>query len=99
MRPHRCLLGTLLVLALALLPVRAGEVKETKSALETDPAGWTDLLADKDLKDWKRVPIPPKDKLKDVDPWKIDGDVLICKGKGAGHEMLLYNKEFTDGVF
>lgn len=74
---------------------------ETKSALEADPAGWIDLLADKDLKDWKRVPIPPGGKLNAKDPWKWDEKekVLVCEGAGAGHEMLLYQKEFADGVF
>ena len=79
----------------------AGDVQETKSALETDPKGWIDLLANADLKDWKRVPIPPKSNLKEPSPWKYDADkkVLVCKGAGAGHEMLLYNKEFSDGIF
>ena len=74
---------------------------ETKSALESDPVGWTDLLADKDLKDWKRVPIPPGGKLNAKNPWSLDAKekVLLCEGAGAGHEMLLYDKEFADGVF
>ena len=46
----------------------AGKVTETKSALESDPSGWTDLLADKSLKAWKRVPIPPGSKLKEKNP-------------------------------
>jgi hypothetical protein len=92
------LFGTLLVLAAALLPVSAGEVKETKSALEADPSGWMDLLAAKNLTEWKRVPIPPGSKLNEKNPWVLN-DVLLCKGKGAGHEMLLYNKEFGDGIF
>jgi hypothetical protein len=79
----------------------AGDAKETKSALESDPKGWIDLLANADLKDWKRVPIPPKSTLKEPSPWKYDADkkVLVCHGAGAGHEMLLCNKEFGDGIF
>ena len=80
---------------------RPGEVKETKSALESDPAGWTDLLADADLAHWKRVPIPPSSKVREPNPWKNDigTKMLICNGAGAPHEMLLYDKEFADGIF
>ena len=71
----------------------------SKSALEADPKGWTDLLA-KGMSDWKRVPIPPGSKLNKKDPWKLDADkkLLVCDGVGV-HEMLLYDKEFADGVF
>lgn len=90
----------------ALIPVTthspAGEVKETKSALETDPKGWINLLPGTDLKDWKRVPIPPGAKLSAKDPWSIvvsaGGLILQCDGVGI-HEMLLLNKEFADGIF
>ena len=77
-----------------------GDVKETKSALEADPAGWTDLLADADLKNWKRVSIPPKGKLSAKNPWSVaaDGKTLICDGVGI-HEMLLWEKEAADGIF
>jgi hypothetical protein len=77
----------------------AGDVKETKSALETDPKGWVDLL-DKGIKDWKRVPIPPKGKLRDKSCWTFDesSKTLICDGVGV-HEMLLFDKEIADGIF
>lgn len=73
---------------------------ETKSALETDGSGWIDLLTGPDLKDWKRVPIPPGGKLNAKNPWKLDAKekVLLCDGIGI-HEMLLYDKELADGVF
>jgi hypothetical protein len=90
-----------LMLAMVLLrPVPAGEVKETKSALEREPAGWINLLADKNLKDWKRVSIPPGSELRGKSPWSVDsaGTTLICDGVGV-HEMLLYGKEFGDGIF
>jgi Domain of Unknown Function (DUF1080) len=87
---------------LALGGLAADEVKETKSALEKDPAGWTDLLAntDTDLKGWKRVPIPAKGKLREKNCWSFDADskTLICDGVGV-HEMLAYDKEFGDGIF
>jgi len=57
-------------------------------------------LADKDLKNWKRVSIPPGSPLASKNPWSIDAGTghLICDGVGI-HEMLLYNEELADGVF
>jgi len=81
-------------------PLLAGDPKETKSALESDPAGWTNLLVDSALKNWKRVSIPPKGKLGERNPWNLPGDgtTLICNGVGI-HEMLLWEKEVSDGIF
>ncbi len=64
-------------------------------ALQTD--GWTDLFPAKDLKGWTRVPIKP---LADKAVWTLseDGKTLVVDGVGAT-EMLLYDKEFGDGVF
>jgi hypothetical protein len=89
----------LVVPPLTHLRAPAGEPKATKSALEADPEGWTDLLAGKDLKHWKRVPIPPGGKLSTKNPWTIDRETgrLICDGVGV-HEMLLYEKQFGDGI-
>jgi hypothetical protein len=104
MRPSLLLSGLMLAALLVLLPGSAGEPKETKSALETDPAGWIDLLAGRDLKDWKRVPIPPGSKLSAKKPWSLaaqpggGGPFLVCDGVGV-HEMLLYDREFKDGIF
>ncbi len=89
-----CLCGALVGFA---GPCRAAEPAEGKSALEADPTGWTDLLPGKDLKGWKRVPIPPGGKLADKDPWSVDGGTLVCDGAGI-HEMLLYDKELADGT-
>jgi hypothetical protein len=85
---------------LAWSSISAGEVKETKSALESDPKGWIDLLTDADLKEWKRVSIPPNSKLKDKSPWQYDPGkkILTCNGVDY-HEMLLYDKEIADGIF
>ncbi len=73
---------------------------ETKSALEADPDGWTDILPGKDLAGWKRVPIPPGSKLKEGNPWSVDEatKTLACNGVGF-HEMLLYDKELGDFIF
>jgi hypothetical protein len=88
------------LLALTVVPcVRGADPADTKSGLETDPKGWKDLAAGADLKAWKRVAIPPTAKLRDVDPWSVKDGVILCAGKGAGHEMLLFDEEFADGIF
>ena len=81
-------------------PSLAGDPKETKSALESNPTGWINLLSDSALKNWKRIPIPPKGKLSERNPWNLPGDgaTLICDGVGI-HEMLLWEKEVGDGIF
>lgn len=75
---------------------------ETKSALERDPAGWTDLLANAGatLEGWTRGPIPPKGKLNPHMQWSIDAATghLICDGQG-GHEWLRWNSQLGDAVF
>jgi hypothetical protein len=86
------------LVALTFGQAPAGAPKETKSALETNPKGWTDLLADKELKDWIRVSIPPGKPLNAKNPWKVEGQALHCDGVGV-HEMLLFNKELADGIF
>lgn len=92
---------SLFLLILCSIVARASDVKESKSALETDPAGWIDLLADNDLKDWKRVSIPPGSKLNQKNPWSVDVSsrekILVCNGVGV-HEMLLHNTERGDGI-
>src|SRR5262249_33149281 len=92
---------TLVVLGSAIgSSAGGGEPKETKSALETDPSGWADLLAAPKLTAWKRVPIPPGSKLSARNPWKLENakmPSLTCEGVGI-HEMLIYDKEFADGV-
>lgn len=89
----------LLMSSLSLLAASADEIKETKSALESSPSGWVDLLAD-GIKNWKRVSIPPGSKLNSKDCWAFDDKTgtLVCDGIGV-HEMLLYDKELTDGIF
>jgi len=91
--------GAVLVAVLTFRALPGGEPgKAAKSALETDPKGWTDLLEGKDLKHWKRVPIPPGGKLSGRDPWRRgDGQTLLCDGVGV-HEMLIYDRPFADGI-
>jgi hypothetical protein len=88
-----CLCG---LLAVALVPAGA----EDKSSLETNPKGWEDLLPGKDLKGWKRVPIPPDEKLNPKNPWSVDAEakILHCDGVGI-KEMLLQDTERGDGIF
>ena len=78
---------------------------QTKSALESDPAGWVNLLADKSLKDWTRGGLPGVGQLRagnvaDPSPWSLDasGRVLICEGDKVGREWLRYNPELTDFI-
>jgi hypothetical protein len=77
----------------------AGDAKKTPSALETDPKGWLDLMPTKDLKGWRRVPLPPEEPLAKKNPWRLaaDGKTLICDGVGI-KEMFLHDKEFGDGI-
>jgi hypothetical protein len=99
--PSAILAAAVAYLALCLHADRlqAADVPETKSALETDPQGWTDILPAADLKGWSRVPVPPTGKL-GRDQWHVDTDakILICDGDG-GHDMLLLDKEVGDAVF
>jgi hypothetical protein len=72
---------------------------ETKSALESDPRGWVDILPPADLKGWYCVPVPPTGQL-GRDQWHRDGEkqVLVCDGDG-GHDMLLFDREIGDAIF
>ncbi len=98
-------LTMLLFLAVLLLPSPQTPAPQVPSALQSDPKGWVDLLAGKDLKDWMRVPLGavgqlPAGKATDSSPWKMDaaGGMLVCEGDKAGHEMLRYATELTDFV-
>jgi len=78
---------------------------QTKSALESDGTGWTNLLADKSLKNWVRGPLGANPivragSMSDPSPWKLDatGEILICDGKNAGHEWLRYAPEIGDFI-
>lgn len=89
-----------LALSTPLLPrLTAAESSDTKSALETAPQGWLDIMPPADLKGWYRVAVPPTGKL-GRDQWHVDAaeKVLICDGDG-GHDMLLLDKDIGDAIF
>jgi hypothetical protein len=93
---------TFLLGMLALSTVQA-PAPATRSALVSDPTGWTDLLADRSLEDWTRVPLGavgqlPAGQVSDPSPWKMEGDTLVCEGDKSGHEMFRYAPELGDIV-
>lgn len=107
------MLTTLLLALLLGGPQAAGTAPQaaaqapvpTPSALDTDPAGWVDLLADRSLKAWTRVPLRavgelPLGDMTAPSPWSLDATsgVLTCEGAQAGHEMFRYDPEFADFV-
>ncbi len=87
------------LLAFIISPIRADDLAADKSAFETDPEGWTNIMPPTDLKGWSRVPVPPGGKLGRAQ-WHVDADgkILICDGDG-GHDMLLTEKEYGDAIF
>jgi hypothetical protein len=105
MTPTVLLLTTLVLGSQAAAPAPAPATTPTRSALETDPAGWVDLLADPSLKDWTRVSLRPVGELPAGDvtapsPWQFDAasGVLTCEGDKAGHEMFRSGPEFGDVI-
>ena len=92
-----------IALALALVvPAAAPPDDESKGAYESDPKGWTDLLAraGKELDNWTRGPIPPTGRLNPQSQWSIEQvtGYLVCEGD-KGHEWLRYDDEAGDFVF
>ena len=91
-------LATATVITATLLRPTPIGAAETKSQLESEPQGWTDILPSADLKGWYRVPVPPTGKL-GREQWHVAADkTLICDGDG-GHDMLLFDKEIGDAIF
>jgi hypothetical protein len=92
--------NTIMTLAAAILCGCAATSSQdgAKSALESNPAGWTDLFPDKDFKGWRRVPIDP---LAAKAVWKhsADGKTLLCDGTGGVKELLMNEEERGDGIF
>src|SRR5512133_2230962 len=96
-----------LMLLLGLLAFwQAPAPAPTPSALSSDPKGWIDLLADKSLAQWSRVPLTPVGQLAAGDvakpsPWKFDDarGLLVCEGDKAGHEMYRFAQEVGDFVY
>ncbi len=98
---HRAAISTFAaVLTAVATSVRSAEAADQKSALESDPSGWTDLQPAADLQGWYRVPVPPGGKL-GREQWHVDANspgVLVCDGDG-GHDMLLTKQEYGDAIF
>jgi hypothetical protein len=99
------LLGVLAFSAFSAFQAPAPTAPASQSALAADPKGWVDLLADKSLKDWTRVPLGPVGQLPagkadDPSPWSLDpsSGTLICAGDKAGHEMFRYGPELGDFI-
>lgn len=87
---------------LSSVPVTAAPPTEPaagKSRLESEPAGWIDILPAADLKGWRRVPVPPGASV-GRQQWHLDEEkkVLVCDGDG-GHDMMLFDEEISDAVF
>ena len=72
------------------------------SALERDPTGWTDLLAEggPGFKGWTRTTLHAADKLSEKTQWHLDEatGVLLCEGNG-GHDWMRWDKELGDFVY
>lgn len=92
----------LLAIALSALGITALGAADSPSALESEPKGWTDLLAKAgpQLEGWTRGTIPPGGKLNPVSQWSVDlkTGILLCEGNG-GHDWLRWDKEQGDCIF
>jgi hypothetical protein len=69
---------------------------ESRSALEADSKGWTDLTA---AEGWVRLPIPASAALNPENQWSYDPatKILTCTGD-KGHEMLRSVREYENFV-
>lgn len=93
------------LLALALLAVLVPQATPTPAAFESSPAGWVDMLADRTLSQWVRVPLGPAGKLPAgqadaPSPWSLNAadGVLVCDGTKVGHEMFRFAEEVGDVI-
>lgn len=95
----RCGRRGLVVLLLTILASCLFAAEPSTSALESDPAGWEDIMPPGNLKGWSRMPVPPGGTL-GKPQWRVEESsrTLVCEGDG-GHDMLLYDREFGDAVF
>ncbi len=73
---------------------------QTPSALQSDPAGWVDIMPGPALEGWTRLPFMNPNPLPAVSQWKMDpqSKILLCEGNG-GHDWLRYDKELSDVIF
>ena len=77
----------------------AADSAPSKSALDSEPQGWTDILPAAALNGGARGPVPPTGTLGRAQ-WHVDANknLLICDGDG-GHDMLLLEKLVRDAIF
>lgn len=90
------------LIGVSLLTLAATVAADTPSALEQDPQGWTDLLAQAgpELKGWTRGSIPPGKPLSSRSQWSLEPGtgILLCQGDG-GHEWLRWDRELGDFIY
>ncbi len=99
-QPGTWLFAVASALAIGTISASAADNAGAKSALESDPSGWTNIQPGADLQGWYRVPVPPGGKL-GREQWHVDANnsaVLVCDGDG-GHDMLLTKQEYGDAIF
>ncbi|HEV3121564.1 MAG TPA: DUF1080 domain-containing protein [Isosphaeraceae bacterium] len=97
---YRCLAAALVTMLVPLVGARPDE--PSPSALERDPQGWTDLLADAGagLRGWTRGSVPPGRALAAESQWSLDPStgMLLCRGDG-GHDWVRWDRELADFIF
>ena len=72
---------------------------QTRSALESDPSGWRDLMPPSSLQGWTRVAFMTTEPLNPASQWKVDpAGLLICEGD-KGHEFFRYDRELANFIF
>ncbi len=72
---------------------------QTPSALESEPAGWQDIMPNSTMQGWTRLPFMTSDPLNPVSQWKLDpAGLLVCEGD-KGHEFFRYDKELANFIF
>ncbi|AMV39678.1 DUF1080 domain-containing protein [Planctomyces sp. SH-PL62] len=85
-----------------LLMLGAQKPGDVPSALESAPAGWSDLLAPSGagLDAWTREPIPAGGDLVEDSPWKLDAStgVLTASAPGADREWLRLDQVLLDFI-
>ncbi|MDG3003878.1 3-keto-disaccharide hydrolase [Paludisphaera mucosa] len=88
--------------AATVLMLGAQKAGDVPSALEADPAGWSDLLAPSGagLDAWTREPIPGGGDLIESSPWKLDAStgVLSAVAPGADREWLRLDQVLLDFI-
>jgi hypothetical protein len=87
------------ILAFALIIPAAGAWAQTRTLLESDPAGWISLMPHDGLKGWVRLALPPGTKLEPASQWSVDPSTgyIVCDGTGP-HEWLRYDTEYADFI-